>query len=107
MASTDILPVRLLIVILLLVGRILDSAMDAIITLDSDQCVILFNPVAEHIFHCTAAEIQGQPLTQLWIQLNLPCGSRTVWPRGVWTSHLALMPSGVSHFGTRIALSFA
>ncbi|MFI5395390.1 MAG: PAS domain S-box protein [Candidatus Binatia bacterium] len=43
-------------------GSIIDSAMDAIITVDTDQRVVLFNPAAEQIFRCPAAQAIGQPL---------------------------------------------
>ncbi len=42
----------------------IDSAMDAIISLDADQRIILFNPAAEQMFRCPAAEAVGQPLDQ-------------------------------------------
>jgi PAS domain S-box-containing protein len=41
---------------------IVDSAMDAIITVDEEQRVVLFNRAAERMFRCAAAEAIGQPL---------------------------------------------
>jgi len=41
---------------------IIDSAMDAILTLDANQNIILFNPAAEQLFRCPAKEAIGQPL---------------------------------------------
>ncbi|MGH9552827.1 MAG: CHASE3 domain-containing protein, partial [Terriglobales bacterium] len=43
---------------------VLGSAMDAIIAVDSDQCIVLFNPAAEHMFGCPAAEALGQPVAR-------------------------------------------
>jgi len=41
---------------------ILDSAMDAIITVDDDQRVVLFNKAAEDVFKCPRLEAIGAPL---------------------------------------------
>ena len=44
---------------------ILDSAMDAIITVDTDQRIVLFNAAAEVVFGCPRAEAIGAPLDWL------------------------------------------
>jgi PAS domain S-box-containing protein len=44
---------------------LLDSAMDAIITVDDSQCVVLYNRAAERIFGWPAEDILGEPLARL------------------------------------------
>jgi PAS domain S-box-containing protein len=41
---------------------VFESAMDAILSIDERQCVVLFNHAAETMFHCPAADALGQPL---------------------------------------------
>ncbi|MBI4294256.1 MAG: PAS domain S-box protein [Betaproteobacteria bacterium] len=41
---------------------IIGTAMDAIITLDENQRVVVFNSAAEKIFRCPASEVIGKPL---------------------------------------------
>lgn len=41
---------------------IIQSAMDAILTVDDRQCVVMFNHAAERMFGCPRADALGQPL---------------------------------------------
>lgn len=43
---------------------IIESAMDAVIAIDEDQQIILFNPAAETMFGCTADQAVGTPLSR-------------------------------------------
>jgi PAS domain S-box-containing protein len=43
-------------------ARIIDSAMDAILTVDDQQIITMFNPAAEKMFGCPAADAIGLPL---------------------------------------------
>ena len=43
-------------------ARIIDSAMDAILTVDDQQRITMFNPAAEEMFGCPAADAIGAPL---------------------------------------------
>ena len=40
----------------------IESAMDAVVTIDSDQRILLFNRAAQQMFHCSAREALGQSL---------------------------------------------
>lgn len=41
---------------------IVESAMDAVITIDADQCILVFNAAAEKMFGCTADQAIGETL---------------------------------------------
>ncbi len=43
---------------------VIQSAMDAILTVDEQQNIVLFNGAAERMFRCTVAEALGQPITR-------------------------------------------
>ncbi len=43
---------------------IIQSVMDGIITVDERQDIVIFNPAAEAMFGCTAANVLGTPLEQ-------------------------------------------
>lgn len=43
---------------------IVNSAMDALITIDSQQRILLFNPAAERMFEVSAAEALGEPISR-------------------------------------------
>jgi PAS domain S-box-containing protein len=43
-------------------SRIIDSAMDAIVTVDEQQRITMFNPAAEKMFRCPAMDAIGTPL---------------------------------------------
>jgi two-component system sensor kinase len=45
-------------------ASLVKSAMDAIISVDADQRVVLFNAAAEKMFHCAAGEAIGSPLSR-------------------------------------------
>lgn len=44
------------------IAGLIDSAMDAVISVDAEQRVVLFNPAAENMFGCAAAEALGSSL---------------------------------------------
>ena len=57
------------------IRTIVEIAPDAVITIDSQQNITLFNPMAEEIFGYYADEVIGQPLTML-----MPEKSRDIHP---------------------------
>ena len=59
---------------------VIDSAMDAVIILNSDQQIVLFNAAAERMFGRTAGEMVGQPMDRL-----IPSRFRTRHQRQITT----------------------
>jgi PAS domain S-box-containing protein len=45
-----------------LLTAVVQTAMDAIVAIDPDQRIVLFNPAAEQMFRCSSAEAIGSPL---------------------------------------------
>ena len=45
-------------------AAVIESAMDAVVTVDEKQRITLFNPAAERMFGCSASEAMGRPLDQ-------------------------------------------
>ena len=68
-----------------LVAAIVDSAMDAIITVDRDQRIVLFNRAAEAMFRCARELALGDRLDRF-----IPSRFRDAW--GV-TRALAAVPN--------------
>jgi PAS domain S-box-containing protein len=60
------------------VRSIVENASDAIITIDSDQNIVLFNPESEKTFGYTQEEVVGRPLTMLMVEK-----SRAIHPHEV------------------------
>jgi PAS domain S-box-containing protein len=73
-------------------ARILESAMDAIITIDDHRIVHLFNSAAEDVFRCKATEARGQsfdrfasgPLREVLTRCLQAFGRTGVGKRYVW-----------------------
>ena len=74
---------------------IIESAMDAIVTLDGDGRILLFNHAAETMFRTPAAQIIGQPLARL-LPARLPADAvRSIFLRdGAGTTSQDLSASG-------------
>jgi len=52
-------------------AAILDTAIDAIITIDQESKILEFNPAAEAMFAYTAAEVVGKPMDELIVPPSL------------------------------------
>lgn len=46
------------------IAEILDSVMDAVISVDAQQNIVYFNPAAETMFRCTQAQVLGKSYTR-------------------------------------------
>jgi two-component system cell cycle sensor histidine kinase/response regulator CckA len=47
---------------------IIDSVKDAIVIMDQDQAIELFNPAAEQMFHCKAREVLGRSISEFIVK---------------------------------------
>lgn len=66
------------------VGDLVDSAMDAIISIDESQRIVLYNPAAEQVFLWPRAAVLGRPLDRL-IPERLRAAHRNHIERFGWT----------------------
>ena len=48
---------------------IIQTALDAIVTVDEQQNIVLFNAAAERIFRCQASDVLGRPLSRMLPQI--------------------------------------
>lgn len=62
--------------------RIVNTAMDAIITVNEQQSIVMFNAAAERIFRVPAAEALGQPLDRFIPERFRAAHRRHVWRFG-------------------------
>ncbi|HRY16051.1 MAG TPA: sigma 54-interacting transcriptional regulator [Candidatus Competibacteraceae bacterium] len=93
--------------------RVLDSAMDAIIALDEQGCVTLFNHAAEGIFHCPAAAVLGLPLARLvserfqqLLELSMQEFARSDWKQHyMWAEGLTAFRADGEAFPVDTSLS--
>lgn len=52
-------------------SAVVDSALDCVVVIDEEACVVSFNPMAEQTFGYTKAEAIGRPITELIIPPHL------------------------------------
>jgi PAS domain S-box-containing protein len=77
-------------------SAIVDSALDAIISVDENQRIILFNAAAERMFQCPRQEALGQKLDRF-----MPERHRTAHRQGVENfGHAGKTPRGSGHLDT-------
>ncbi len=76
-------------------AAIIGSAMDAVITLDTDQHIVVFNAAAERIFGCPAREAMGQSLDRFIPEQFREAHRRHILNFGsTETTSRAMYPSG-------------
>ncbi|MFM9881891.1 MAG: MASE3 domain-containing protein [Burkholderiales bacterium] len=81
--------------------RIIDTAMDAIVTIDEDQRIVLFNRAAEKIFGCEAASAIGSPLERFLPVRFRPTHREHVQRFGATGSTERAMGGGRALYGLR------
>ncbi|HEV2813986.1 MAG TPA: PAS domain S-box protein, partial [Solirubrobacteraceae bacterium] len=50
---------------------VLDSALDCIVTIDGDGCIVEFNPAAERTFGWAEEEVTGRPMVEVIVPPHL------------------------------------
>ena len=79
---------------------IFNSAMDAIISTDTDQRILIFNPAAEAMFRCSQSEAIGQPLERF-----IPARFRSIHSQQVKKfAQTGATNRGMGHLGTLYGL---
>jgi PAS domain S-box-containing protein len=91
---------------------IIDSALDAVLSIDSDQKVTLFNPAAEQMFGCRAQAALGMPISKFlpdWDALLRDSAPVTSATPGLQVRHAetAGLRSGGERFPLEVSLSRA
>jgi PAS domain S-box-containing protein len=81
--------------------RIVDSAMDAMITVDERQNIVMFNIAAEKIFRIPAAEALGQPLDRFIPERFRIAHRRHVWRFGETGETTRIMGQNLTLAGLR------
>jgi PAS domain S-box-containing protein len=82
-------------------AAIIGTAMDAIITLDDEQRVVLFNAAAEKIFGCPAQEVIGQPIDRFIPERSRRDHGRHVQKFGATGATARSMYSPATLYGVR------
>ena len=94
-------------------AAIIDSAMDAILTVDAGQRITLFNAAAEQVFQCSAANALGQPVDR-FLRGGLPRGTDggpaapqagDKRPPGSWRWEMRGLRRGPEEFPIEVSLS--
>jgi PAS domain S-box-containing protein len=81
--------------------RIVDAAMDAIITIDEKQRIVMFNVAAEKIFRMPASEALGQPLDRFIPERFRTAHRRHVWRFGETRESMRMMGEHLVLYGLR------
>jgi formate hydrogenlyase transcriptional activator len=78
-------------------ARVIDSAIDAIVTFDTNRRIILFNESPEEVFRCSAAEAIGHPLDRFLGENLRKSVDEAISPSGgLGTRPFLWAPDGVS-----------
>lgn len=81
--------------------RIVDAAMDAIITIDEKQRIVMFNVAAEMIFRISAVDAIGQPLDRFIPERFRTGHRRHIWRFGKTGDSMRVMGENLVLYGLR------